>query len=133
MQFSYNQYSEGGRYFLRDTIIDNKPTFRTDSIYEAGQGTSVGIGFGYHFFPSKNLRPYVYAGFKFYNYSLFSYNTAVYEQPPPTLFDEPLDFFGSNIGVGLDWYFLSFNQIRLQASHANGFEYYVGYGFNLTF
>ncbi|MCB0842552.1 MAG: hypothetical protein KDE26_04705 [Bacteroidetes bacterium] len=121
-------FSEGFSYYLDDYIVNSRPTFRTDTMEMKITGISNLLRLGYHFRPQKNVRPFLYAGIQRFRLEGTVQDTQELRQVK----EVELSVHGANVGVGLDYYFLNINQLRLQVGYAKGFEYFIGYGLNLT-
>ncbi len=83
----------------------------------------------YHFLAGHNLRPYLFLGFRYFQYDTLFYRNGL---GGITSRDSYRDIFSENAGAGLNWYFLNFNHLRLEVGYAGTLEATLGYGILLV-
>jgi len=83
----------------------------------------------YHFLAGRNLRPYLFLGFRYFQYDTLFYRNGL---GGITSRDSYRDIFSENVGAGLNWYFLNFNHLRLEVGYAGTLEATLGYGILLV-
>lgn len=93
-------------------------------IKKVNNPSSTYVRLNYHFFAGKNLRPYIGTGIKEFKYPYISGVESSF------IFFRGNNFTNKVMGsVGVDFYFLRFNQLRIEASVVDAFEFNVSYGF----
>jgi len=83
----------------------------------------------YHFLAGRNVRPYLFLGLRYFQFDTFFYRNGI---GGITSRDSYRDFFSENGGLGLNWYFLNFNHLRLEIGYAGDLEASLGYGILLV-